>query len=69
MCPNSFGTQQTPHPLDISPKIKTILMDFNNMKPLKVIQIVWQGPQPPPLLNFAHIELHKKVIKKYLGKG
>ena len=37
----------TPPPLDIFPKLKTILMEFKNIKPLEVIQIFWQGLHPP----------------------
>ena len=48
---------------------KTILIEINNIKPLKVIQIFWQGLYPLPLLEFCpNKELHKKVLQKHLAK-
>ena len=43
----NFGTTY-PLPWDIFPKLKTSLMESNNTKPSKALQIFWQGPHPPP---------------------
>ena len=62
--------RQAPTPPGHFAQIKTILMEFNNIKPLKVIQNFWQGLHPPPFLAFCpNIELHKKVLQKDISKG
>ena len=59
-------------PLNIFPKLKTILVEFNNIKPLKVIQIFRQGLHPTPPPSFGILPKYRATktnAPKTFGQG